>query len=77
MCTQGWGGITCEDSKKTNNDLPRGGRLQDQHFKKCVINVKTILYQCHIWNHHDKCIQISTNMPGYVFRKIVSEIGEQ
>ena len=21
-------------------------------------------YHDHIWNHHEKCIQISTNMPG-------------
>ena len=27
----------------------------------------------HIWYHHEKCIQISTNMPGIRF--IVFEIG--
>ena len=28
-----------------------------------VKNVKIVECHDHIWNHHDKCIQISTNMP--------------
>ena len=30
------------------------------HFVK---NVKIVEFHYHIWNHHEKCIQISTNMP--------------
>ena len=27
-------------------------------------NVKILEFSDYIWNHHEKCIQISTNMPG-------------
>ena len=27
-------------------------------------NVKICEFNDHIWNHHEKCIEISTNMPG-------------
>ena len=37
-------------------------RRQVQHFLK-LSNVKILELHNHIWNHHDKCIQISTNMP--------------
>ena len=25
---------------------------------------KIVKFHCHIWNHRDKCVQLSTNMPG-------------
>ena len=31
------------------------------HF---VTNVKMMEFHYHIWNRHEKCIEISTNMPG-------------
>ena len=31
---------------------------------KMVKKVKIVEFHDHIWNHHEKCIQISTNMPG-------------
>ena len=27
-------------------------------------NIKILEFSDYIWNHHEKCIQISTNMPG-------------
>ena len=43
------------------------------HFVK---NVKIVEFHDHIWNPHEKCIQISTNMPGIgsLIRKIGLEI---
>ena len=29
-----------------------------------VKNVRIVEFHYHIWNHNEKCIQISTNMPG-------------
>ena len=29
-----------------------------------VKNVKIVEFHGHIWNYHEKCIQMSTNMPG-------------
>ena len=31
---------------------------------KFVKNVKIVEFDDYIWNHNEKCIQISTNMPG-------------
>ena len=31
------------------------------HFVK---NVNILEFHGHVWNHHEKCIQQSTNMPG-------------
>ena len=31
---------------------------------KCRKILKMLEFHYHIWNHHEKCIQISTNMPG-------------
>ena len=31
---------------------------------KSFKNVKILQFGDYIWNHHEKCIQISTNMPG-------------
>ena len=37
------------------------GQQIDRFGKK---NVKIVEFHDHIWNHHEKCIQKSTNMPG-------------
>ena len=43
-----------------------------------VKNVKIVQFHAHIWNHHEKCIQKSTNMPGIgsIIREIAVEISE-
>ena len=45
------------------------------HFVKNVISVE---FHGHIWNHHEKYIQISTNIPGIgsVIREIDVKISE-
>ena len=52
-----------------------------RHVQNCTTNVKNVkivelYYQ--IWIHHEKCIQISTNMPGIgsLIREIAVEISE-
>ena len=37
------------------------GRKLHKIYQK---NVKSVEFHDHIWNHHKKCIQKSTNMPG-------------
>ena len=37
---------------------------QVQNFPKMLKGSKILEFHDHIWNHHEKCIQISTNMPG-------------
>ena len=32
--------------------------------EKEIKNVRVLEFHDHIWNHHEICIQISTNMPG-------------
>ena len=39
-------------------------RRQVKNITNLVKNVKIVEFHYHIWNHHEKCIQISTNMPG-------------
>ena len=56
-------------------------RRQVKKIKNVVKNVKIMEFHDYIWNHHEKCIQISTNMPGIglVNREIavtISEMGE-
>ena len=43
-----------------------------------VKNVKILEFHDHIWNHHEKCIQQSTNMPsiGLVIPEITLEMLE-
>ena len=38
-------------------------KQQLKNVTKCLKNVKIVEFHYHIWNHHEKCIQISTNMP--------------
>ena len=52
-------------------------RRQDQKLTQIVKNGKIIELHYYIWNHHEKFIQTSTNMPGIydlVIREIVFEI---
>ena len=35
-----------------------------KNLTKFVKNVKIVEFHDHIWNHHEKCIKISTNIPG-------------
>ena len=39
-------------------------RADDFKIHKRFKNVKIMEFCHYIWNHHEKCIQISTNMPG-------------
>ena len=50
-------------------------RRQIKKLTKCV---KCVEFHDHIWNHNEKCIQISTNMPGIssLFREIAVEMSE-
>ena len=52
-----------------------------RHVKKLthfVQNVKIVEFHDHIWNHHEKYIQTSTNMPGIgsIIREIDAKISE-
>ena len=38
-------------------------RRQVKHLIHFVKNVKIVEFYYHIWNHHEKYIEISTNMP--------------
>ena len=51
-------------------------RRQVKNVKNVVKNVNIVGFHDHIWNHHEKCIQISTNMPsiGFVIPEIVTAI---
>ena len=50
----------------TLNAGPAAGecRRQTKNVIKFVKNCNILEFHDHIWNHHVKCIQISTNMPG-------------
>ena len=39
-------------------------RRQVKNLTNFVKNDKIVEFHDHIWNHHEKCIQRSTNMPG-------------
>ena len=56
-------------SISSQNTLPRGRHEQTTGptFHKMLKNIKIIEYHYHIWNHHGKCIRISTNMLGIGF----------
>ena len=53
-------------------------RRQEQNVTKFVKNVEIMEFHGHIWNYHEKCIQISTNMPGIgsSIHEIAVEISE-
>ena len=38
--------------------------MTGQNLTKFVQNVRIVEFYDHIWNHNEKRIQISTNMPG-------------
>ena len=47
-------------------------------FTNLVKNVKIVEFHCHIRNHHEKCIEISTNMPsiGLIIPELICEMLE-
>ena len=49
-----------------------------QKLNKFGKNVKILEFRDHIWNHHEKYIEISTNMPGIgsVNREIAVKMSE-
>ena len=53
-------------------------RRQEQNVTKFAKNVEIVEFDDHIWNRHEKCIQISTNMPGICLQicEIDSDISE-
>ena len=53
-------------------------RRQVKNVIKFVKNVEIVEFHDHIWNHNEKCIEISTNMPGIgsLIRELTVEISE-
>ena len=53
-------------------------RPQVKNVKNVVTNVEIVEFHDQIRNHNEKCIQISTNMPGIgsLIREIAVEISE-
>ena len=53
-------------------------RRQDKIATNFVKNVNILEFGYYIWNPYEKCIQISTNMPGIgsLIREIAVEISE-
>ena len=53
-------------------------RRQVKEWTKFVKNVEIVEFHDHMWHHNEKCIQISTNMPGIgsYIREIAVEISE-
>ena len=49
-------------------------RRQVKKLTNCIQNVKIVEFHDHIWNHHEKCNQKSTNMPG--IGSLICEIDE-
>ena len=56
----------------------KGQKFKVKSFLKKLKNVEIVEFHDHIWNHNEKCIQISTNMPGFgsLIREIAVEISE-
>ena len=61
-------------TKFGNNAFHAAGecRRQIQNVTNLVKNVKIVEFHGHMWNHHEKYIQISTNMS--VIRSQIREI---
>ena len=53
-------------------------RRQDKNVTNFVKNVNILEFGYYIWNPYEKCIQISTNMPGIgsLIREIAVEISD-
>ena len=53
-------------------------RRQVKNVTKFVKNVKIVKFHDHIWNHNEKCMQISINMAsiGSLIREIAVTISE-
>ena len=68
-------------SSALSEHLPRGrreSRRQVKHFTRVSKNINILEFHGHIWNHHEKYIQMSTNMLGIgsLFREIDVKISE-
>ena len=61
-----FGRVVCSRHVVIINTFHAAGvsRRQVKMFTKVLKNVNILEFGDYIWNHHDKCIQISTNMPG-------------
>ena len=46
-----------------------------QKLTKFTKSVKIVVFHDHFWNHNEKCIQISTNMPG--ISSLIHEIADK
>ena len=48
------------------------------NLTNCVKYIKIVEFHDHIWDHHEKCFQMSTNMPGIgsLIREIDANISE-
>ena len=53
-------------------------RRQVKNVTNLVKNVNILEFHDHIWNNHEKYIEISTNMPviGSLIRKLTLEVSE-
>ena len=72
---------TSDENVRVITCFPRGRQVQTtcQNCKKIVKNVRIVEFHDHIWNHNEKRIQISTNMPGIgllLIREIAVNISE-
>ena len=68
-----------QDVGQTNSNTQIGEcRRQVQNLTTFVKNVEIVEFHDHIWNHNEKCIQLSTNMPsiGLVIPEITCEMLE-
>ena len=64
--------------KNVTRQTTGGSRRQVKNVSNFVKNVKIVEFHDNIWNHHNKCIQISTNMPGIgsLIREIAVQISD-
>ena len=53
-------------------------RRQVKNVTKLVKNVKIVEFHDHIWNHHEKYIELCTNIPGIgsLIREIAVKMSE-
>ena len=56
--------ISILDQKKSTFHAAGECRRQVKNVTKFVKNVRIVTFYDHIWNHNEKKIQLSTNMPG-------------
>ena len=72
--------FSCYSLKGAVNAFHAAGecRRQVENVTNFVKNVNILKFHAYIWNHHEKCIQKSTNMPGIgsIIREIAVKISE-